>query len=74
MPLYEYVCKKCNKPFEIMQKMSESGNAKCPGCGGRGEKQISASGFQLKGSGWYKDGYSSKPATATETKKTDSKA
>ena len=32
---------------------------KCEACGGRLEKLLTAAGFQLKGAGWYKDGYSS---------------
>ena len=34
MPIYEYVCDDCNKPFEkLVMKSSE--NITCPKCGGR---------------------------------------
>lgn len=68
MPLYEYQCQGCGKHLEIMQKMSEPPKKKCPECGGKLEKLISASGFQLKGSGWYKTDYASKPASSGEAK------
>ena len=57
MPLYEYKCEKCGKTFELMQKFSDEPLAVHPGCGGRVEKLISASAFQLKGSGWYATDY-----------------
>ena len=72
MPIYEYHCAGCGKDLEISQKMSDPVKKKCPECGGKLEKQISASGFQLKGSGWYKTDYASKSAPAKESK-TESK-
>lgn len=66
MPLYEYSCTKCHKNLEIMQKLVEAPLKKCPSCGGKLVKNLSATSFQLKGGGWYKDGYSS------ESGKTDS--
>ena len=60
MPLYEYRCSKCGKTFEVLQKFSDAALKKHPGCGGKVEKLISASGFQLKGSGWYATDYASK--------------
>jgi putative FmdB family regulatory protein len=60
MPLYEYRCSKCGKTFEVLQKFSDAPVKKHPGCGGKVEKLISASGFQLKGSGWYATDYAAK--------------
>ena len=57
MPLYEYRCSKCGKTFEVLQKFSDAPLKKHPGCGGKVEKLISASGFHLKGSGWYATDY-----------------
>jgi putative FmdB family regulatory protein len=58
MPLYEYQCKSCNNNFELRQKFSDPPASECPACGaGEVEKLISQSGFALKGSGWYGDGY-----------------
>jgi putative FmdB family regulatory protein len=59
MPIYEYTCTKCRHGLEAIQKFSDPPLTKCPDCGGRLEKQMSASAFHLKGSGWYKDGYAS---------------
>lgn len=59
MPIYEYHCHGCQKSHEIIQKFSDAPLTICPACGGRLEKLLSLSGFQLKGGGWYKDGYAS---------------
>lgn len=54
MPIYEYRCPACGHQQDHMQKMSDAPLATCPQCGKDGyAKQISAAGFQLKGSGWY---------------------
>lgn len=60
MPIYEYHCEKCGKDHETMRKFSDKPLKICPSCGGKLEKKLSLSGFQLKGGGWYKDGYASK--------------
>ena len=65
MPTYEYRCNACNREFEFQQRMSDPDLVKCEVCGeDKLEKLISRTAFQLKGSGWYKDLYSSKPAEA----------
>lgn len=60
MPIYEYQCAKCKKVHEIWQKITEPNATKCPACGGKIERLISASGFALKGTGWYKTDYERK--------------
>lgn len=66
MPIYEYECLEKGHRFEAHQKMSEDPIQVCPECGAKVRKLISSAGFTLKGSGWYKDGYSSaKPASVT---------
>lgn len=76
MPIYEYKCLGCEKHFEKMQKVSDQPIAICESCGGKVEKQISRSGFQFKGSGWYVNDYasasSSKPDSGGSTPSTDS--
>lgn len=75
MPIYEYQCLSCKKEHEIIQKFSDPPLTICPACGGKLEKKLSLSSFQLKGGGWYKEGYSSpsppKKETKTETPKTE---
>lgn len=62
MPLYEYLCSACQHEFELIQKFGDSPVRKCPSCGkSKAKKKISLAGFQLKGGGWYSDGYN-KPA------------
>jgi putative FmdB family regulatory protein len=80
MPTYEYRCKNCKKHFEQFQKISDPPLDKCPDCGGKVTRLISAAAFTLKGGGWYKDGYSSSTTSGGEkkspkvTKKDDKKA
>lgn len=66
MPTYEYKCKACGNEFEYQQRISDPPKSVCEQCGGTLEKLISRSSFLLKGSGWYKDLYSSpKPASGS---------
>jgi|SRR5579883_1675841 len=62
MPIYEYECAKCGKRIEVIQKMSDKPLKKHEGCGGALQKQISAAGFQFKGTGWYVTDYARKGA------------
>ncbi|MCP5244699.1 MAG: zinc ribbon domain-containing protein [Burkholderiales bacterium] len=62
MPIYEYLCNSCGTKKEHMQKMSDAPIQVCPECGSKAyAKQISAAGFQLKGSGWYVTDFKNKP-------------
>ena len=54
MPIYEYRCEACGHQDDHLQKISEPALSKCPACGKKKyRKQLTAAGFQLKGSGWY---------------------
>ncbi len=54
MPIYEYRCSSCGTQKDVMQKMSDAPLTTCPECGKETfAKQLSAAGFQLKGSGYY---------------------
>jgi putative FmdB family regulatory protein len=54
MPIYAYRCAVCGHAQDVLQKMSDPVLSVCPACGAdRFEKQLTAAGFQLKGSGWY---------------------
>jgi putative FmdB family regulatory protein len=57
MPIYEYVCGKCGKKTEVIQRVGEAPIKVCPHCGGRLKKAISAPAIQFKGSGWYVTDY-----------------
>jgi putative FmdB family regulatory protein len=76
MPIYEYRCGKCGHEQEFLQKIAERPIAKCPACGSaKFRKQLSAAGFQLKGSGWYATDFKGggKPADKTAAPKADLK-
>jgi putative FmdB family regulatory protein len=73
MPIYEYECKKCKAHTEVMQKMTDKPLTKCRTCGGRLEKQWSATGFQFVGSGWYVTDYAGKKSEGKEEKKGEDK-
>ncbi len=54
MPIYEYVCKKCEHTLDALQKMSDDPLVDCPECGEPALKRLlSAPRFRLKGEGWY---------------------
>ncbi|MES2490843.1 MAG: zinc ribbon domain-containing protein [Pseudomonadota bacterium] len=60
MPIYEYVCRACGEMSEILQKLSEPDEKKCPLCGKlKLTRQVSAAGFRLKGAGWYETDFKS---------------
>ena len=66
MPIYEFECRKCKKRLEVFQKMNDKPPVKCRQCGGRLEKQVSASAIQFKGSGWYVTDYAGNGRKAAE--------
>jgi putative FmdB family regulatory protein len=54
MPIYAYKCESCGHAKDVLQKMSDTPLTVCPQCGASSfKKQLTAAGFQLKGSGWY---------------------
>lgn len=54
MPIYAYRCEDCGFAKDVLQKMSDAPLSECPSCGKSSfKKQVTAAGFQLKGSGWY---------------------
>ncbi|MFZ2739522.1 MAG: FmdB family zinc ribbon protein [Burkholderiaceae bacterium] len=54
MPIYAYKCESCGHGKDALQKISEPPLTDCPSCGAATfKKQLTAAGFQLKGSGWY---------------------
>jgi putative FmdB family regulatory protein len=78
MPIYEYVCSHCKHKLEALQKITEAALTTCPACHAESlVKQVSAAGFQLKGSGWYATDFRSSgqkpPAGADAAKPADAK-
>jgi putative FmdB family regulatory protein len=54
MPIYAYRCTACGHAQDVLQKISDDVLTVCPACGAASfVKQVTAAGFQLKGSGWY---------------------
>ena len=58
MPVYEFECS-CGEVTENFVKMGTKESVACPICGKRAKKIMSACTFELKGGGWYADGYAS---------------
>lgn len=75
MPIYAYKCESCGFAKDALQKMSDAPLTDCPACGASAfKKQVTAAGFQLKGSGWYVTDFkggsgagTSAPAVASES-------
>jgi putative FmdB family regulatory protein len=73
MPIYAYKCGSCGHAKDVLQKISDAPLTVCPVCGAQAfSKQVTAAGFQLKGSGWYvtdfRGGNGGNSAAATEAK------
>ena len=71
MPIYAYRCESCGHAKDVLQKLSDLILSVCPACGADTfRKQVTAAGFQLKGSGWYvtdfKGGATSVPPVKTD--------
>ncbi len=67
MPIYEYECTSCHHQFEVLQKISDVPEKKCPQCSkNTATRLVSAAGFQLKGTGWYATDFKNKPKKETK--------
>jgi putative FmdB family regulatory protein len=68
MPIYAYKCESCGFAKDVLQKISDPVLTDCPSCAQPNfKKQLTAAGFQLKGTGWYATdfkGAGAAPATA----------
>lgn len=70
MPIYAYRCSSCGHEQDVMQKMSDAQLTTCPQCKTENfKKQLTAAGFQLKGSGWYQTDFKggAKPAPKSDS-------
>ncbi|MGC9162086.1 MAG: FmdB family zinc ribbon protein [Thiomonas sp.] len=68
MPIYAYKCDACGHTLDALQKVSDAPLTDCPHCGKPAlRKQVTAAGFQLKGSGWYVTDFKGSGAAAGST-------
>jgi putative FmdB family regulatory protein len=68
MPIYAYRCDECGFTKDVLQKISDPVLTVCPSCSKEAfKKQVTAAGFQLKGTGWYVTDFrgGTPPATGT---------
>ncbi len=71
MPIYAYKCSSCGHAQDVLQKISDPLLTVCTACGKETfVKQLTAPGFQLKGSGWYATDFKggAKPVAEGESK------
>lgn len=75
MPIYAYRCTRCGHAQDVLQKISDPVLTVCPACGESSyAKQVTAAGFQLKGSGWYVTDFRGGSKPEGEAAKTGDKA
>jgi putative FmdB family regulatory protein len=76
MPIYAYKCSSCGYAHDVLQKVSDAPLTDCPQCHAATlSKQLTAAGFQLRGSGWYATDFkngSGKRDSSVEAKGSDS--
>jgi putative FmdB family regulatory protein len=68
LPIYEYLCKKCGRTFERIQKFSDKPLNTCEKCGGALERLLSSPAIQFKGSGFYITDYARKSTNEAGSK------
>jgi putative FmdB family regulatory protein len=68
MPIYAYRCDECGFAKDVLQKISDPVLTTCLSCGKPSfKKQVTAAGFQLKGTGWYVTDFRGGSAPSTGT-------
>jgi putative FmdB family regulatory protein len=74
MPIYAYKCADCGHEAEVLQKISDAPLTVCAACGQPSmTKQVTAAGFQLKGSGWYATDFRNNGTAAKPSEKAEGK-
>ena len=72
MPIYAYRCASCGFEKDHLQKLSDLALSVCPQCGQASySKQVTAAGFQLKGTGWYVTDFRGDKKPSSSTAKTE---
>ena len=75
MPIYAYKCSACGHAEDVLQKISDAPLSVCPACGQAAyAKQVTAAGFQLKGSGWYVTDFRNNGSAPAKAAKADAPA
>ena len=64
MPVYEFECSEGHITEELVRMGTK--NTKCSKCHKKAKKIMSQCSFELKGGGWYADGYSSKKSKTSK--------
>ena len=73
MPIYAYKCESCGFAKDVLQKMSDAPLTDCPDCHAPAfKKQVTAAGFQLKGSGWYATDFKGGSSASTASNNNES--
>lgn len=73
MPIYAYRCEACGFARDVLQKISDAPLTECSACGkSTFKKQLTAAGFQLKGTGWYVTDFRGGAGSTTAPKAADS--
>lgn len=67
VPLYEYLCAKCHRRTEKIERLAGPHLKKCPHCGGKVERLLGAPAIQFKGSGWYVTDYAGKKSAGGDS-------
>jgi len=70
MPTYEYRCRECGEPLEVVQSFSDDPLTECPACGGPLRKVFNSVGISFKGSGFYKTDSRSSSASSSASSST----
>jgi putative FmdB family regulatory protein len=74
LPIYAYRCANCGFEKDVLQKISDPALTECPSCHANAlQKQVTAAGFQLKGSGWYATDFKNPPPAAKAPASNDGK-
>lgn len=66
MPIYDYRCDHCGHAFSAVQSFKDEPLEKCPRCGQRPRRLVTAPAIVFKGSGWYKTDSRSAPASSAD--------
>jgi putative FmdB family regulatory protein len=74
VPTYQYCCRDCGEPLEVVQSFTDDALTICPACGGALRKVFSPVGVVFKGSGFYRTDSRTEPADSKPEKKADTKS